>query len=325
MVNNYDIMWTEKYRPKNLNELKGHEDIVLRLKGFVERGNLPHLLFAGPPGTGKTTALLALANDLFGPSNVSRNLLELNASDDRGIDAIRNKVKEFARTASYGGVPFKIVCLDEADSLTSAAQHALRRTMERYVKTSRFALICNYSSKLIEPIQSRCAIFRFRPLDEVSMKDFLTQICDKEGLVYDAEGIETVLYISEGDLRKAINILQSTVASGKSVERITVLQTVGHADPEKIREMLKFALKGDFYKARDILQHLILEYGLSGTDVTYQIYREIPSLTLPDLQKLVLNEYLAEVDFRISEGASSNIQLSAFLAKLVKESGSKDS
>ena len=319
MTSNYDVMWTEKYRPKTLDELKGHEDIVLRLKGFVERKNLPHLLLAGPPGTGKTTALLALANDLFGPNNVTRNLLEMNASDDRGIDAVRTKVKEFARTASYGGVPFKIICLDEADSLTSAAQHALRRTMERYVRTSRFALICNYSSKIIEPIQSRCAIFRFKPLDESSMKDFLVHICNNENLAYDDEGINTVLYISEGDLRKAINILQSTAASGKSIERVTVLRTVGHADPERIRDMLNQALKGDFNKARETLQHLILEYGLSGTDVTYQIYREIPSLSLPDLQKLGITEYLAEVDFRISEGASSNIQLSSFLAKIVKE------
>lgn len=323
MGSNYDVMWTEKYRPKTLDELKGHEDIVLRLKGFVQRRNLPHLLLAGPPGTGKTTALLALANDLFGSNNVARNLLEMNASDDRGIDAIRTKVKEFARTASYGGVPFKIICLDEADSLTSAAQHALRRTMERYVKTSRFALICNYSSKIIEPIQSRCAIFRFKPLDEKSMKEFLIHICANENLAYDKEGIDTVLYISEGDLRKAINILQSTAASGKSIERVTVLQTVGHADPERIREMLQHALKGDFNKAREILQFLILEHGLSGTDVTYQIYREIPSLSLPDLQKLGITEFLAEVDFRISEGASSNIQLSAFLAKLVKD-GNKE-
>ena len=238
MEDNYDIMWTEKYRPKKLDGLRGHDDIVSRLKGFVTRGNLPHLLLAGPPGTGKTTALLALANDLYGPSNVSRNLLELNASDDRGIDAVRTKVKEFARTASYGGVPFKIICLD---NLTSAAQQALRRTMERFVKTSRFALICNYSSKIIEPIQSRCAIFRFKPLDEKSMSDFLTYICDNEKLVYDKEGINTVLYISEGDLRKAINIIQSTVASGKSVEKTTVLQTVGHADPEKIKEMLEYS------------------------------------------------------------------------------------
>ncbi len=323
MEDNYDIMWTEKYRPKKLDDLRGHKDIISRLKGFVSRGNLPHLLLAGPPGTGKTTALLALANDLFGPSNVSRNLLELNASDDRGIDAIRTKVKEFARTASYGGVPFKIICLDEADNLTSAAQHALRRTMERYVKTSRFALICNYSSKIIEPIQSRCAIFRFNPLDEKSMLDFLKHICNNEKLVYDKEGLDTVLYISEGDLRKAINIIQSTVASGKSIEKVTVLQTIGHADPERIREMLKYSLEGDFYKSRDVLQKLILEYGLSGTDVTYQIYREIPTLEIPDLQKLELNEYLAEVDFRISEGASSNIQLSAFLAKLVKEGNKK--
>ena len=204
----YDIMWTEKYRPKTLKDIKGNESIIQRLQGFIQKGNLPHLLFAGPPGTGKTTAILALATELFGSKYVQRNFLELNASDDRGIDIIRTKVKEFARTMPYGTAKFKIICLDEADSLTSAAQHALRRTMERYVRTSRFALLCNYSSKIIEPIQSRCAIFRFKPLSKASMQKFLISICENEDVSYSSEGIDTILYISEGDMRKAINILQ---------------------------------------------------------------------------------------------------------------------
>lgn len=318
MSTDYDIMWTEKYRPKTLNEIRGNESIISRLQGFVEKGNLPHLLFAGPPGTGKTTTILALATDLFGKKYVRRNFLELNASDDRGIDVIRTKVKEFARTMPYGNAKFKIICLDEADSLTTAAQHALRRTMERYVRTSRFALLCNYSSKIIEPIQSRCAIFRFKPLSNEAIKKYLVSICEKENVSYSDDGIDTILYVSEGDMRKAINILQATAASGYSVEKDSVLQTVGHADPEKIKQMLKLALEGNFYEARKVLQQLIIEYGLSGSDVTYQIFREVSILKIPEERKLEIIEYLADTDFRIAEGASTNVQLTAFLARLLK-------
>lgn len=315
----YDIMWTEKYRPKSLKTIIGHKDIVSRLNGFVEKNNLPHLLFAGPPGTGKTTAVLALANDLFKKTNVSRNLLELNASDERGIDIVRTKIKEFARTMPYGNAPFKIICLDEADSLTSAAQHALRRTMEQYVRTSRFALICNYSSKIIEPVQSRCATFRFGPLETKAVRGFIEDICEREDVPFTKGGIDTILYISEGDLRKSINILQATAASGNSIEHENVLKTVGHADPEKIKFMLKTALDGHFEESRKYLNELTLEYGLSANDVIKQIYRELSSLPISSQKILIILEYLAEVDFRIAEGASGNIQIGAFLARLSRE------
>ena len=156
----FDMMWIEKYRPKTIDEIIGQDETKTRLKGFVESKSLPHLLFAGPPGTGKTSTVITLATEIFGEGNISGNLLELNASDDRGIDIIRNEVKDFAKTLPIDA-PFKIISLDEADALTSAAQHALRRTMEKYVSSSRFVLLCNYPGKIIEPIQSRCAFFRF--------------------------------------------------------------------------------------------------------------------------------------------------------------------
>ncbi|MEM2726812.1 MAG: replication factor C small subunit, partial [Archaeoglobaceae archaeon] len=196
-------IWVEKYRPKTLDEVVGQEEIIKRLKGYVERKNIPHMLFSGPPGTGKTATAIALTRDLFG--EIWRdNFIEMNASDERGIDVVRHKIKEFARTAPIGGAPFKIIFLDEADALTADAQAALRRTMEMFSKSCRFILSCNYVSRIIEPIQSRCAVFRFKAVSKEAMKKRILEICQKEGVKITEDGIEAILYISGGDFRRAI-------------------------------------------------------------------------------------------------------------------------
>ncbi len=207
--------WTEKYRPQALDQIKNQSEIVGRLKMFVETKTMPHCLFAGPPGTGKTTASLCLAHDMFG-KKYAEAFMELNASDSRGIDVVRTTVKDFARIATISGLPFKILVLDEADNMTGDAQHALRRTMERFTESCRFILCCNYSGKIIEPIQSRCAIFRFSPLKEEVVAGYLKDIAQKENVRLSEDGLHAIVKISEGDLRKAINTLQAAGLTWKS-------------------------------------------------------------------------------------------------------------
>ncbi|AEM39603.1 Replication factor C [Pyrolobus fumarii 1A] len=311
-----ELLWAEKYRPKTLDEIVNQEEIVRRLKKFVEEKNMPHLLFVGPPGTGKTTAAHALAHDLFG-ENYRQYMLELNASDERGIETIRTKVKEFARSRTPPGIPFKIVLLDEADNMTADAQQALRRLMEMYTASTRFILIANYPSKIIEPIQSRCAIFRFTPLKKEDVVARLKWICEQEGCQYDEEALETIYEISEGDMRRAINILQAAAALGKvTVE--AVYKVVGLAHPKEIREIIKLALDGRFTDARKKLRELMINYGLSGTDVIKQIHKEVfgPELKLPDEVRVLIADYAGEIQFRLVEGADDEIQLNAFLAWL---------
>jgi len=307
-------MWTEKYRPRRLEDIVDHEEIVNRLEGFVAQKDLPHCLFAGPPGTGKTTAALCLAHDLFG-EHFQGNFLELNASDARGIDVIRTTVKDFARTMSLGDIPFKILVLDEADALTPEAQQALRRTMERYTRTCRFILIVNYSSKIIEPIQSRCALFRFPRLNREDIIGMLKFISEKEGVKLEDDGIEAILYVSEGDMRKAINTLQAASALGESVNADAVYKVTGKARPEEVRQMMELALSGDFIKARERLHELLINYGLSGVDVVRQVHRETFSMEIPEPWKLHIANIVGEIDFRMSEGANEEIQLSALLAQ----------
>jgi len=312
----YDVLWVEKYRPKSLDEIVNQEEVVKRLKKFVEMKNMPHLLFAGPAGTGKTTAAHALAHDLYG-ENYRQYMLELNASDERGINVIREKVKEFARSKTPPGIPFKIVLLDEADNMTADAQQALRRLMELYSANTRFILIANYPSKIIDPIQSRCAFFRFQPLKKEDVVARLKYIAENEGVDYDPEALEAIYEISEGDMRRAINILQAAAALGK-VTVDAVFKVVGMAKPREVREMIKLALKGDFAAARNMLRKLMIEYGLSGQDVVKQMHREIFSneIKIPEEARVLIADYLGEIHYRLVEGSDDDIQLSALLAWL---------
>src|SRR3989338_3181850 len=245
-------IFIEKYRPKNFEEFVGQDIIVNRIKSFVENKNLPHLIFAGSPGVGKTTLALIIARDMF-KENWRENFLELNGSDDRGINVVRETIKDFARTKPFSDVPYKIILLDESDALTREAQHALRRTMENYSNTCRFILSCNYSSKLIDPIISRCAIFRFKPLNKEDVFTILKKIAKTEGLKIEEKALELIFSASKGDVRKAENILQSSSSISKNINENLVKEIVKEVNPEDIKNILEIAISGDFIKARNKL------------------------------------------------------------------------
>jgi replication factor C small subunit len=308
-----DIVWAEKYRPKDFDEIVGQAEIVKRAKAFVEQKNMPHLLFAGPAGTGKTTLALVMVKKLFG-KNWRENYLELNASDERGINVIREKVKDFARTKAIGEVPFKIIFLDEADALTREAQQALRRTMENFTASCRFILSCNYSSKIIEPIQSRTSIFRFRALTKDEIEKVLERIAKNEKLKIDKEALDAIYEISEGDCRKAINVLQATASVSKNITADLVYKIIAEAKPKEVREMIENAMSGKFIEAREKLVDMLIKKGIYGIDIIKAIQKEALKFNLPIEKKLEVIEKIAETEFRLVEGADELIQLESLLA-----------
>ncbi|EMA19851.1 MULTISPECIES: replication factor C small subunit [Haloarcula] len=310
-------VWIEKYRPQTLDDVMGHENIVGRLKSYVSRNDLSHMLFSGPAGTGKTTCATAIARELYG-DDWREHFLELNASDERGIDVVRDRIKNFART-SFGGVEYRIIFLDEADALTSDAQSALRRTMEQFSNNVRFILSCNYSSQIIDPIQSRCAVFRFSPLADDAVAEEIRNIAAEEDIELTEDGLDALVYAADGDMRKAINGLQAASVSGDTVDESAVYAITSTARPEEIRTMVQSALDGDFTASRATLDRLLTEEGIAGGDIIDQLHRSIWEFDIGDDAAVRVLERIGETDYRITRGANERVQLEAMLASLAQD------
>lgn len=310
--------WVEQYRPMKLADVVNQTEIISRLKQFIKDKAMPHLIFAGPAGTGKTTSALVMVREIYGRKMTPNiTFLELNASDERGINVIRTIIKDFAKAKPPLDIPFKILILDEADNMTAPAQQALRRTMEKYTRNCRMILICNYSNKIILPIQSRAVVFRFSKLSDNDIKERLKFIVAKENIKIDESGLNALIKVSRGDLRRAINYLQSSSTLSDDINEDIILRIAGEVPSEEIKKILNYSIKGELQLAKLTLDKLIRGYGLSGNNLIRQMHREVYNLKISEEQKIEIIKILAEIEYRLSQGGTEIIQLNALLAKIV--------
>lgn len=310
-------VWVEKYRPSSLDEVRGHESEIEAIQNYVEEGEIPNLLFSGPPGVGKTATAVAVAREIYGDEWES-NFMELNASDDRGIDIVRNEIKDFARS-SFSSHAFRIIFLDEADALTSDAQAALRRTMEKHTNNVRFILSCNYASQIIGPIQSRCARYRFGPLNSEPMKEQIEEISKNEDIDITDEAVDALVFSANGDMRNIVNGLQAVSITNSKVDIEDVYAVTNAVRPEDIDNLLELCDDGKYLEAQDELQKLLTEKGVSSTEVIDNLHRNIWDMEVTDREAVNIAEALGQAEYRISQGSDERVQMDALLATLTGE------
>ncbi|BGP53236.1 Subunit of heteropentameric Replication factor C (RF-C) [Rhodotorula sphaerocarpa] len=294
-----NLPWVEKYRPATLDDVVAHKDIVSTIDQFISKNRVPHLLFYGPPGTGKTSTILAL-----------------NASDDRGIDVVREQIKNFASTRMQGGggmAGFKLIILDEADMMTSAAQSALRRVIEQYTKNVRFCIICNYVNKIIPAVQSRCTRFRFAPLPQIEVEKRLQHVITQEKVNLSEDGRRALLKLSRGDMRRALNVLQACHAAYELTTETEVYQCTGNPEPADIEQIMKTMMNDSFEAAYQRISAMKAEKGLALQDIIQGIYEFAMDVSFPPATRVYFLDQLAQVEHRLSTGGSEKLQLTALL------------
>ncbi|KAI8097771.1 P-loop containing nucleoside triphosphate hydrolase protein [Halteromyces radiatus] len=306
------LPWVEKYRPEHLKDLVSHEEITETLKTFIERNRLPHLLFYGPPGTGKTSTIMACARQIYGDKFRS-SILELNASDDRGIDVVREQIKNFASTRTIYSSGFKLIILDECDNMTQQAQSALRRVIEKYTKNVRFCIICNYVSKIIPAIQSRCTRFRFSPLELEQVESRLNYIVQEEHVNLTEDGKSALLRLSNGDMRRALNILQACHAGYDRVDETAIYNCTGNPHPGHIDSILDSMLKDEYTTAYQKVDRLKKENGYALQDIITDIYEKLQQAELPSETEISMIAKMADIEYHLGEGADEQIQLGSLI------------
>ncbi|KAF3396205.1 Replication factor C subunit 3 [Penicillium rolfsii] len=332
-----NLPWVEKYRPNSLDDVSGHQDILATINKFIEKNRLPHLLLYGPPGTGKTSTILALARRIYGTKNMRQMVLELNASDDRGIDVVREQIKTFASTKQiFSMAPatmegnsalagFKLIILDEADAMTSTAQMALRRIMEKYTANTRFCIIANYTHKLSPALLSRCTRFRFSPLKEADIRVLVDQVIEKENVRIQPDAVDSLVRLSKGDMRRALNVLQACHASSiplpmrdapsaplpepEMITNATIYDCIAAPHPSDIQEIMKTILStSDVTSCLNTVNTLKSSKGLALADILSALADQLQRLEVPAQTRITWLEGLAEIEWRLSGGGSEAVQ-----------------